>query len=145
MKMSQYLRSTGVLEAYEKVLTSMYTNGWPGDRSIYNYAAEEILRYGSQFQQEFKGVIGKEFEKKARAILDTKDIPEKETTPKNIISVRRNPIEVKSKNSLDLTIFDKPRVQLSKSSKGAEKLRDTQKEEESGYLPGVGKILHQYF
>lgn len=108
----------------------MYANGWPGDRSIYTYAAEEVLRYGSKFQQEFKGVIGKEFEKKAKVILDTKDTPAADPSPKNIISVRRNPIEVKSKNSLDLSIFDKPRVQLSRSSKGAEKLRDSRKEED---------------
>jgi len=131
MKMTQYLRSTGLLEAYEKLLTSMYTNGWPGDRSIYDYSAEEILRYGSKFKQEYKGVIGKEFEKKARAILDTKDEEDvKEPTPKNIISVRRDPIELNSKNSLDLNIFDKPRVQLARSSKEGAKLRETAKENE---------------
>lgn len=131
LKMSQYLRSWGILEAYEKLLTSLYTNGWPGDRSIYSYSAEEILRYGSKFQQEFKGVIGKEFEKKAKAIYQTKEEPEKkEDKPKNLISVRRDPIEVKSKNSLDLSIFDKPRVQLSRSSKGTDRFRTSNNEDD---------------
>jgi hypothetical protein len=130
MKMSQYLRSCGILEAYEKLLTTLYCNGWPADRSIFNYSAEEILRYGSKFQQEFKGVIGKELEKKAKVIYDTKDMPKEEPKPKNIISVKRDPIEVKSKNSLDLSIFDKPRVQLSRSSKGTDKFRESQKEDD---------------
>ena len=118
------------MEAYEKLLTSLYLNGWPGDRSIFNYSAEEILRYGSKFHQEFKGVIGKEFEKKANVIYDTKEMPKEEPKPKNIISVKRDPIEVKSKNSLDLSIFDKPRVQLSRSSKGTDKFRESQKEDD---------------
>lgn len=108
----------------------MYTNGWPGDRSIYSYAAEEILRYGSKYQQEFKGIIGKEFEKKTRVIDDTYEDAPKEDKPKSIVSVRRNPIEVKSKNSLDLSIFDKPRVQLSRTSKATDRLRESKKEED---------------
>ena len=129
MKMSQYLRSWGLLEAYEKLMTGMYVNGWPGDRSIYSYAAEEILRYGSKYQQEFKGVIGKEFEKKTRVIEDTYEGTAAEK-PKSIVSVKRNPIEVKSKNSLDLSIFDKPRVQLSRSSKATDRLRESKKDED---------------
>lgn len=132
--MSQQLRSTGILEAYENLLTSIYQNGWPGDKSIHSYAAEEILRYGNKYQQEFKGVIGKELEKKSRVINATLDIQPQEGTPKNIISMERDPKKApRVKNHLDLSIFDKPRVQLSRSIKDSQVLRDSQKEND--FLP----------
>lgn len=130
--MSQKLRSSGILEAYEKLLTNIYQNGWPGDKSIYNHAAEEILRYGSKHQQEFKGVIGKEIEKKSRAINATLDIQSQEPTPKNIISMERDPnAPPRARNHLDLSIFDKPRVQLSKSIRDSQVIRDSRKEDEA--------------
>ena len=129
--MSQQLRSTGILDAYEKLLTNIYQNGWPGDKSIFNYAAEEILRYGSKHQQEFKGIIGKEIEKKSRVIGGTLDIQQRNDTPKNIISMKRDPNKpLRVKNNIDLSIFDKPRVQLSRSIKDSDKIRDSKKEED---------------
>jgi len=45
-------------------LTSLYANGWPADKKLYEFVADEILRHGSQFKQNFKGIIGNDFEKK---------------------------------------------------------------------------------
>ena len=63
----------GILSAYEKVLTSLYSNGWPADKKIFEFTADEILRHGSQFKQDFKGIIGKDFDKKRGLILKSQD------------------------------------------------------------------------
>ena len=64
MRGTQYLKSTGILDAYEKTLAQLYSKGWPKEQSLYNHVADEILRYGSRYQQEFKGIVGKDIEKK---------------------------------------------------------------------------------
>ena len=132
MGMTQYLRSSGILEAYEKLLTSLYTNGWPGNKSIYEHSAEEILGYGLKYQQEFKGIIGKDYQKKAKRIKNTEDAPFSELTKQDAIKIRRDPLEIKSKNSLDFSNMDKPTTMLSAAELELEKFRRSNKED--GYL-----------
>lgn len=42
---TQFLKATGVLDAYESVIDSLITNGWPEESSIYDHAAYELLRW----------------------------------------------------------------------------------------------------
>ena len=125
MRGSQYLKQTGILDCYEKLLTQLYSKGWPEEKSIFNHAADEILRYGSKFQSDFKGIIGKDFEKRTRKIYETKEEPENDLKIERSrlvfdheYALKRGNFILKSKSSAtdtqkkvyDLSIFDQPRV-----------------------------------
>lgn len=97
--------------------------------SIYSHAADEILRFGSKFQQEFKGVIGKGYEKKTRAINETKDDKDIRGSSQNIIQIKRDPIMIKSKNSLDFSTFDTPKSSVG-ATKDIERFRNSNRENE---------------
>jgi hypothetical protein len=42
---TNYLRSTGLLDAYESTVETMISDGWPADTSIFDHAAYLILRW----------------------------------------------------------------------------------------------------
>ena len=42
---TQFLKATGVLDAYEAVIDSMVTHGWPADSTIYEHASYELLKW----------------------------------------------------------------------------------------------------
>ena len=40
---TKFLKTTGILDAYEHVIGSMIANGWPSDKTIFEHAAYEVL------------------------------------------------------------------------------------------------------
>ena len=48
MESTNFLRSTGLLDGYESVVTSMIEEGWPQDQSIFEHAAYLLLRWQSE-------------------------------------------------------------------------------------------------
>ena len=42
---SNFLRATGILDAYEDCISSMIVDAWPADESIFDHAAYLILKY----------------------------------------------------------------------------------------------------
>jgi hypothetical protein len=42
----------------------MVTNGWPSDKSIFDYAAYELLKWGAEHKDEYRGLTGKNYEKR---------------------------------------------------------------------------------
>lgn len=49
---SNFLKATGLLEAYEHCLTSMINEGWPSDTTIFEHAAYLILEYQTDHKAE---------------------------------------------------------------------------------------------
>jgi hypothetical protein len=45
LKSTQFLKSTGILDAYESVIDTMVSTGWPDNSTIYEHAAYELLRW----------------------------------------------------------------------------------------------------
>lgn len=45
LQATQFLKSTGVLDAYESVIDTMVSTGWPSNSTIYEHAAYELLRW----------------------------------------------------------------------------------------------------
>ena len=39
----------------------MVSNGWPSDKSIFDYAAYELLKWGSEHKDEFRGAVGRSY------------------------------------------------------------------------------------
>ena len=42
---TNFLRSTGLLDAYEHVVASMVEEGWPAEKSIFDHAAYLLLKW----------------------------------------------------------------------------------------------------
>ena len=45
---TNFLRSTGILDAYEEVVTQMIGDGWPTDVSIFEHAAYLLLKWQNE-------------------------------------------------------------------------------------------------
>ena len=55
LQATQFLKATGLLDGFEAVIETMVTNGWPGDTTIYDHAAYELLKWHSQHKEEYAG------------------------------------------------------------------------------------------
>jgi hypothetical protein len=56
------LKSTGLFDAYERVIGDMILKGWPADKSIFEHAALELLKWGNDHKDEYRGQVGKSIE-----------------------------------------------------------------------------------
>ena len=55
----------------------MIVNGWPSDKSIFEHAAYEVLKWAADNKDNYKGLVGKNIGKKQDAIFASRDnIPE---------------------------------------------------------------------
>jgi hypothetical protein len=55
----------------------MILNGWPSDKSIFDHAAYELLKWASEHKDEFRGIVGKSMERRNDLIFKSRDnIPE---------------------------------------------------------------------
>jgi hypothetical protein len=43
----KYLKQTGILDAYHSVMNTLVTEGWPQDKSVFDHAAYELLKWHS--------------------------------------------------------------------------------------------------
>jgi hypothetical protein len=74
---TKFLKTTGILDAYEHVVSSMISNGWPPDKSIFEHAAYEVLKWAADNKESYRGLIGRNIEKKQDLIMSSRDnIPE---------------------------------------------------------------------
>ena len=53
LQSTQFLRATGILDAYESVVEQLVTNGWPSDKTIFDHAAYELLKWHSEHKEEY--------------------------------------------------------------------------------------------
>lgn len=49
---TNYLKSTGLLDAYESVVQTMVEEGWPSDQTIFDHAAYLLIRYQTDHKDE---------------------------------------------------------------------------------------------
>jgi hypothetical protein len=61
---TKFLKTTGMLDAYEHVVNSMILNGWPSDKSIFDHAAYELLKWSAENKDQYRGLVGRSLEKK---------------------------------------------------------------------------------
>lgn len=47
---TNFLRSTGLLDAYESTVASMISEGWPAETNVFDHAAYLLLRWQSENQ-----------------------------------------------------------------------------------------------
>ena len=80
LQATQFLRSTGVLDAYENVIDKLVTTGWPSDKNIFDHAAHELLKWHSVHKDEYvniaavnPGTSGLQTAARAREESPTKD------------------------------------------------------------------------
>lgn len=74
---TKFLKTTGILDAYEHVVGSMIVNGWPADKTIFEHAAYEVLKWAADNKDNYKGLVGRNLERKQDAIFASRDnIPE---------------------------------------------------------------------
>jgi len=52
MMTTNYLKATGLLDAYEDVVSKMIEDGWPSDKSIFDHAAYLLLKYKVDHEEE---------------------------------------------------------------------------------------------
>ena len=52
MMTTNFLKSTGVFDAYESVVSSMVEDGWPDDQSIFDHAAYLLLKWQTDHSDE---------------------------------------------------------------------------------------------
>ena len=45
MRTTNFLKGTGILDAYESVVSTMVEDGWPSDQSPFEHAAFLLLKY----------------------------------------------------------------------------------------------------
>lgn len=77
LKGTKFLKGTGILDAYEHVINTMVSNGWPSDKSIFEHAAYEILKWSSENKDSYRGLVGRSIEKRSELIFASRDnIPE---------------------------------------------------------------------
>jgi hypothetical protein len=46
---------TGIMDGYEHVVEQLVINGWPSDKSIFEHAAYELLKFHSDHKDEYLG------------------------------------------------------------------------------------------
>lgn len=74
---TKYLKATGILDAYEHVINTMVSNGWPSDKSIFEHAAYEVLKWAAENKDSYRGLVGRSIEKRSDLIFASRDnIPE---------------------------------------------------------------------
>ena len=66
----RYLKGTGILDAYQHVMQKLTNEGWPQDKSLFDHAAYELLKWRSD---------NKDFEFSARP-LSNASVYDKDTT-----------------------------------------------------------------
>ena len=49
---TNYLRSTGVLSAYESCITRLISQAWPAEKSVYEHAAYLMLKWQAEHVDE---------------------------------------------------------------------------------------------
>lgn len=77
LKSTKFLKSVGILDAYEHVINTMVSNGWPSDKSIFEHAAYEVLKWASENKDSYRGLVGRSIEKRSELIFASRDnIPE---------------------------------------------------------------------
>lgn len=55
----------------------MVVDGWPSDKSIFEHAAYEVLKWAADHKDNYRGLVGRNLEKKQDLILNSRDkIPE---------------------------------------------------------------------
>ena len=54
---THFLKATGLLDAYESVIDSMITNGWPETSTIYDHAAYELLRWYALNREDYQRIV----------------------------------------------------------------------------------------
>ena len=55
----------------------MILNGWPSDKSVFEQAAYELLKWASEHKDEYRGIVGRSIEKRSDLIFASRDnIPE---------------------------------------------------------------------
>lgn len=65
------------MDAYEHVIGTMIVNGWPSDKSIFEHAAYEVLKWAAENKDNYRGLVGRNIEKKQDLILSSRDgLPE---------------------------------------------------------------------
>ena len=52
MQTTNFLKGTGILDAYEHVVSAMVEDGWPSDQSPFDHAAYLVLKYHSDHADE---------------------------------------------------------------------------------------------
>lgn len=71
------MKTTGILDAYEHTISTMIVNGWPSDKSIFEHAAYEVLKWAADNKDNYKGLVGRNIGQKQDAIFASRDnIPE---------------------------------------------------------------------
>ena len=53
LQATQFLRATGILDAYENVVEELVTKGWPSDKTIFDHAAHELLKWHTEHKEEY--------------------------------------------------------------------------------------------
>jgi len=55
----------------------MILNGWPSEKSVFEHAAYELLKWASEHKDEYRGMVGRSIEKRSNLIFASRDnIPE---------------------------------------------------------------------
>jgi hypothetical protein len=54
MMTTNFLKATGLLDAYESVVQTMVEDGWPSDESLFDHAAYLILKYQTEHKDELE-------------------------------------------------------------------------------------------
>ena len=106
---TKFLKTTGILDAYEHTISTMIKNGWPSDKSIFDHAAYEVLKWSAENKDSYRGLVGRNMEKKQDAIFASRDnIPEL-SQYKMMQEMERHKADVAN----DIKSFSRPeRIQL---------------------------------
>lgn len=59
LQSTQFLKATGILDAYEHTIETLVTNGWPSDKSVFEHAAYELLRWHADHKDEYADITVK--------------------------------------------------------------------------------------
>lgn len=69
-------------------------NGWPSDKSIFEHAAYEILKWSAEHKDSYRGMVGRSIEKRSELIFASRDnIPEL-GSQRNMQEIERHKIEM---------------------------------------------------
>ena len=52
MESTNFLRSTGLLDGYESIVSQMVEEGWPAEQSIFEHAAYLLLKWQTENQDQ---------------------------------------------------------------------------------------------
>jgi hypothetical protein len=56
---TKLFKTTVILDAYEHVINTMVINGWPSEKSIFEHAAYEVLKWAAEHKDNYRGLVGK--------------------------------------------------------------------------------------